>query len=194
MAVYFHGNFGLNRERMSGLLAYGLAHPELKDKDLAQPFGFGAPYAQRYRQWLYRTGLTTLGLPLALTPMGTTVYENDPKLESPTSQWFMHWELVTDPTRAEAWHFFWYTFLPQHEQFTKEELQMGLMEEFRKHSQEHFGPGSTMLPGITSKVLQCYLDNMGLGFLQLLQEHDGTYRKKAYTPEGPWRDSDEMKF
>ena len=57
MAVYFHGNFGLNRERMVGLLTYAFENPQLKDKELANEFGYGAPYSQRYRQWLYRVTL-----------------------------------------------------------------------------------------------------------------------------------------
>ncbi len=43
MSVLFHGSFGLNREYMSGLLAHALSDATAKDKELAKPFGYGAP-------------------------------------------------------------------------------------------------------------------------------------------------------
>ncbi len=173
MAVYFHGNFGLNRERLAGLLKYGLENPGLKDKELAKPFGFGAPYSQRYRNWLHRVGITELGLPMRLTPMGAVVYENDPDLESLVTQWFIHWELTTDPKRAETWHFFYYFFLPKNQEFTRNDLQMALMSYLSdKHSQEHFGPNSTMLPGITRAILDCYTENIALGTLNIIHNQN----------------------
>ena len=70
MAVLFHGNFSLVRHRMAGLIKLALQQPELKDKALAEPFSYGAPFAAIYRSWLHKTGLTKLGLPLELTEMG----------------------------------------------------------------------------------------------------------------------------
>ena len=64
MTVYFHGSFGLNREYMAGVLQGALAKPKISDKELAKPFGYGAPFSQRYRSWLHKTGITELGLPL----------------------------------------------------------------------------------------------------------------------------------
>ena len=113
MSVLFHGNFGLNREYMSGLLDIALKKPGVKDKDLAKPFGYGAPFGQRYRSWLHKTGVTKMELPMELTPMGEVVYKKDPKFKTLTTQWFFHHELVTDPERSEAWHFFALEFLPK---------------------------------------------------------------------------------
>lgn len=184
MAVYFHGNFGLNRERMAGLLKFSLENPELKDKELAKPFGYGAPYAQRYRQWLYRTGITTLRLPLKLTPKGAMVYDNDPALEISTTLWFMHWELVTDQSRAETWHFFYYDFLPKHHRFSRKELQMALMKKLSQHSEKHFGPDSVMLPGIARLILECYTSDTALGKLGLLKRtgEEYSYRSPSSDP------------
>ncbi len=195
MAVYFHGNFGLNRDRLAGLLQYGLENPELKDKELARPFGYGAPYAQRYRNWLYRVGITELGLPMKLTPMGAVVYENDPRLESLVTQWFMHWELTTDPIRAETWHFFYHTFLARHRRFTKEDFQQVLMVYLsEEHSQQHFGRKSTMLPGITRAILDCYISDYALGSLSLITSRDGkNYKKQENVPSiGPWISKDTL--
>ncbi len=188
MAVYFHGNFGLNRERLAGLLKYGLENPELKDKDLARPFGYGAPYSQRYRNWLYRVGITKLGLPLKLTPMGTIVYEHDPELKSLVTQWFMHWELTSDPKRAETWHFFYHTYLPQHKIFTQNQLFSALMSYLsEEHSKQHFGPNSTMLPGITRKILECYTEDYALGKLGIIQKDRNQFLKGDPNIFGSWR-------
>lgn len=64
MSVLFHGNFALNRSYMSGLVASSLKDPTLKDKDLAKPFGYGAPFGQNYRSWLHKCGVAKMGLPL----------------------------------------------------------------------------------------------------------------------------------
>ena len=103
MAVYFHGSFGLNRERMARLLNDGLNHPGWSNNELAEPHGYGAPFSQRYRSWLHKVGLTEQGSPIRLTPVGEIVRAHDSGLESDTTRWLMHWELVTDPERAEAW-------------------------------------------------------------------------------------------
>lgn len=94
--------FGLNRPRMAALLKLALENSDLRDKELAAPFDYGAPYARIYRSWLHKTGLTELRFPVKLTPMGEVVLQNDPQLESLTTQWFMYWELTTDPTRTET--------------------------------------------------------------------------------------------
>lgn len=193
MAVYFHGNFKLNRERMATLLQLALENPRLKDKELAKKFGFGAPYSQRYRNWLYRVGLTELRLPLRLTPMGKVVVENDPELQTLTTQWFMHWELTTDPDRAETWHFFYHTFLPQHETFARDDLQMALMNYLSaEHSQEHFGPNSTMLPSITKAILESYSGEDALGELRIVSREMESYNRQIVNSQGPWESNSDL--
>jgi len=61
MAVYFHGSFGLNRSYMAGMLKLALGDPGLRDKELAQPFGYGAPFSAKYRSWLNKAGLAEMG-------------------------------------------------------------------------------------------------------------------------------------
>ena len=83
MSVLFHGNFGLNRSYMSGILTNSIKNPTLKDRELAKPFGYGAPFAARYRSWLHKCGVTEMGLPIKLTPMGEVVVRNDPDFNKP---------------------------------------------------------------------------------------------------------------
>ena len=177
MSVLFHGSFALNRKSMSGLLDRALKNPVLKDKDLAKPFGYGAPFGQRYRSWLHKTGVAEMGLPMELTPFGEVVRKHDPKFESLATQWFLHHELVTDPERSEAWHFFALEFLPKHKSFTKEDLLDGLTQKLRSHSEQHFGPGSKLNQQILRKIIQVYTEESGLGELGLIAKDGKAFKR-----------------
>lgn len=113
MAVFFHGNFGLNRHYMASILKAALDNPELSDDELAQPFGYKAPFAAKQRAWLHYTGITELRRPVRLTEKGEAIWKNDPTFESKDTMWFMHQELISNPNRAEAWHFFFHEFYPR---------------------------------------------------------------------------------
>lgn len=188
MAVLFHGSFGLNRAHMSGILKRALDNPGMKDKELAEPFGYGGPFAMRYRSWLHKAGMSEMGMPIKLTERGKIVFEKDPKLESLAAQWFLQHELVTDPERAEAWHFFAVEFLPKHETFTPDDLLDGLTEKLRYHSEMHFGPGSKLNKTILRKILECYTSDHGLGQLGLLKKDGKQYvRGNSVKQLGPWK-------
>ena len=77
MTVYFHGNFGLNREYMSGVLALLRKKRKPSDTELGALFGYGGPFGSRYRSWLHYSGLIEQRLPLQLTPMGEAVVAKD---------------------------------------------------------------------------------------------------------------------
>lgn len=187
MTVYFHGNFGLHRPRMAALLERALANPMMRDKELAEPFGYGTPYGQRYRSWLHKTGIIELDFPVRLTPKGEVVWQHDPKLETLTTQWFMHWELTTDPTRAEAWHWFIHEFLPSHPTFTREDLMNGLMIKLQPHSEKHFGPDSKLTPVIARKLIECYTDKVALGNLNYIVLNDAKWTfSLPNNVRGPW--------
>ena len=193
MAVYFHGNFGLNRARMAGILKHALSDANLRDKQLAKPFGYGAPFAAKYRSWLNKAGLAEMGFPLQLTPKGTIVWEKDPTLESPITQWLMHWELTQDPESAEAWHFFVNEFLPDHSSFTRQDLLDGLSMKLSPHSMKHFGPGSKLNQVIARKLIECYTEETALGALGFLKQ-DG--KRFVHTPvkktRGPWKTTSQL--
>jgi len=186
MTVLFHGNFALNRNRMAKLIQLALNHPDYKDKELAQPFDYGAPFAAIYRSWLHKTGLAEMGLPLVLTPMGKVILEKDPTLESIITQWFLHHELVTDAERAEAWHYFILEFLPEHTTFNKEQLLTGLTQKLSPHSMQHFGPGSKLNQQILRKIIQVYTEPSGLGELALIVAEDKKFRQLTPIVLGPW--------
>jgi hypothetical protein len=187
MTVLFHGSFALERPRMAKLIKLALKNPKLKDKALAEPFSYGAPFSATYRSWLHKTGLAELGLPLVLTEMGKVVFNNDPTLVSDTTKWFLHHELVTDTERAEAWHYFAVEFLPKHASFSKEDLLDGLAMKLSPHSMQHFGPGSKLNQQIARKILQVYTEPSGLGNLGLITKDGKSYKRLSPKQLGPWK-------
>jgi len=126
-------------------------------------------------------------LPIRLTDMGKVLYENDPTLETFTTQWFLHHELTGDPLRAEAWYFFAREFLPSQKSFSMSELLAGLTDKLRSHSEAHFGPGSKLNLVILRKMIECYTEEHALGGLGLIREDgDGFVRSRAKKKQGPW--------
>lgn len=187
MTVYFHGSFGLNREYMAGVLATCLNNPDASGDEIAAPFGYKAPFTGRYKSWLNKTGLTTKGRKLELTPIGEVVWKNDPKLKSLVTQWLMHHELCTDPERAEAWHFFAHEFLPKHKTFNLVELEDGLAMKLMSHHPSHFGKGASMIKVIARKIIQCYTNPQGLGGLGILSAaNKNTFKVNKPRQLGPW--------
>jgi len=189
MTVLFHGNFALDRARMAKFIALALKNPEHKDKQLAEPFDYGAPFAATYRSWLHKTGLAEIGLPLQLSNMGRILFENDPSLETNIAKWFLHHELVTDPERAEAWHFFSEEFLPAHAEFSKSDLLNGLAKKLSPHSMKHFGPGSKLNQQIARKIIQVYTESSGLGDLRLIEKDGDNFRRLKAKKLGPWKNA-----
>jgi hypothetical protein len=178
---------------MAGLIKAALKNPKRKDKLLAEPFGYGAPFSATYRSWLHKTGLAELGLPLVLTEKGKIVHDNDPTLESITTKWFLHHELVTDSERAEAWHYFALEFLPKHSSFNKDELLDGLAMKLSPHSMRHFGPGSKLNQQIARKILQVYTEPSGLGDLGLIAKDGTAYKRLTTKVKGPWKTAAALK-
>lgn len=187
MTVFFHGNFGLDRPRMAKLAGMASENPERDDADLAKEFGYGAPFAATYRSWLHKGGIARRGRPFRLTDFGQVVLKHDPDFLSPVTMWFLHHELTIDPERAEAWHFFVYEFRPKHPRFTKDVLQMGLMEKLRGHSEKHFGESSKMNPIIVRKLLECYTAPSALGELGILKSTcNASFEFTEAEQLGPW--------
>lgn len=140
MAVFFHGSFGMNRDRMAGVLKSALKDPTAKDGTLANPFGYGAPFGARYRAWLRWSGLTNGELPVRLTPLGEIVWKNHKRLSTTITQWFLHHALTGDPNGAKDWHCFATEFLPGRSRFTKRDLMTGLMKKLSSHDKNPSAP------------------------------------------------------
>lgn len=190
MTVFFHGNFGLHRERMAKLAKAASENQTLGDDGLAAPFGYGAPFAATYRSWLHKTGMAERGRPFRLTEYGKVAIERDPSFSTPVTMWLMHHELTVDAERVETWHFFMEEFRSKHTEFSKAELQDGLMLKLRSHSEKHFGPMSKMNPIIVRKLIECYTASTALGNLGLLRSLDkDRFAFGSVKAIGPWKNA-----
>jgi hypothetical protein len=192
MSVYFHGNFGLNREHMAKILLASLKNPQLSDLQLAVPFGYKAPFTARHRAWLYRAGIAEKGLPLRLTELGGILVKHDPQLASDTALWFIHHQLTSDPERSETWHFFVKKFLPKNKDFTKDDLFMGLVKQLSPHSEQHFGMMSSMNKVIVRKLVDCYLNDTALGKLGFVTQKEDRFYAHKPKEMGPWKSAKEL--
>jgi len=114
-------------------------------------------------------------------------------LETDTSKWFLHHELVTDPERAEAWHYFANEFLQKHASFNKEQLLNGLAEKLSPHSMQHFGPGSKLNQLIARKIIQVYTAPSGLGDLGLIAKDGDGFKRLRPKMLGPWKTEASLK-
>ena len=172
MTVYFHGNFGLNREYMAGVLKAGLKNPRASGDTIAAPFGYKAPFAARYKSWLNKTGLITANKIMELTPVGEIVWAKDPKFQSMVTQWLLHHELTGDPERAEAWWYFANEFIVSRQSFSVLDLQDGLSMKLMPHHPTHFRRDAPMIKVIARKMIQCYTQPEALGGLGVLSTID----------------------
>ena len=191
MSILFHGSFGLYRDRLAKVLKTGLDNPGFSDKQIAEPLGYGAPFAAKYRSWLHKTGLTNQKLPLQLTDIGQVVYANDPGLTHPASIAFLHHEL-TQTDRAFAWYFFVNKFLPQHTSFSREDLISALSSTIESRNLGN-GTPAKMAGIIARKLLECYTEDYSLGSLRLLKKDGAKFQKGEPVIVGPWTSANELK-
>lgn len=187
MSVYFHGSFGLNRPYMSDLLAALIKDKNASPEKLAAPFGYGAPFAQKYRTWLVKTGILKASREAQMTPFGEVIWSHDPKFENVATLWFMHHRLSASPENAEAWHFFIKEFLVENSTFSKEDLEEELANKFMPHSMKHFKKGSPMNKVITKKVLECYTETRALGGLKIIIKEGKIFKRGNPSKQGPWK-------
>ncbi len=166
---------------MSGVLAALIKDKNVSFENLAAPFGYGAPFGQKYRTWLVKTGILKNRRKAELTPFGEVIWSHDPELENNVTKWFMHLQLSIDPENAEAWHFFVQLFLPKNKTFTKVDLQNHLAMKMMPHSEKHFRQGSPMNATITNKLIECYIEPKALGDLEIVSQIDD----KKYKSNNP---------
>lgn len=139
LQLSFSGTFALKKEDLLKILRAAAEEQGLKsstkelskeesDKELSERTGLGIPKL-RMKVWASRAGLVADDF---LTPEGELVLEKDPYLESPITNWLMHFYLslgdkgLKTPPAAPAdwggWTYFIYTFLPNYRAFTSDDL------------------------------------------------------------------------
>ncbi|MBW2938238.1 DUF4007 family protein [Aureisphaera sp. CAU 1614] len=168
MSVYFHANFYLDRGRLSGILKSLIESPDLTDEQVAKPFGYKAPFTKRYKSWLKKCGLLENTRKFKLTEKGKEIYSKDPDLNKTSTIDYMYEFLVSSEENAEVWHFFHYTFLPNHIEFTNIELSEAISMKLMPHNPSHFAKNAPMIKVITRVLLDTYLSERAFKTLNII--------------------------
>lgn len=178
---------------MSGILSAILKNPNAHPDKLAEPFGYRAPFTQKYRTWLIKTGILKNSKQVELTPFGEVIWSKDSKFEHKSTNWFMYHQLSIDKEKAESWHFFINSFLPNNKTFTKEDLQNQLAMKMMVHSEKHFQKGSQMNRVITNKLIECYTQPEALGDLEIIETvSQQEYQFNNPSSLGPWKNPENL--
>ncbi|NEQ47456.1 MAG: DUF4007 family protein [Leptolyngbya sp. SIOISBB] len=147
LRLSFHGTFALKKEDVLKILQAAQEKQGLKDsrQGLMDRTGLGNEKVLRIKSWAIRAGLVQDD---KLSPEGAFILAKDPYLESPLTDWFMHFYLSfgdnglaappDNPAAWGGWTWFVYSFLPEHRRFTQDEL---------------VGYASTVFPEETTKKL-----------------------------------------
>jgi hypothetical protein len=127
----FHSTFALKKTDLLKILKAANEEQALDDslENLMWRSGLGNKKVGPMKSWAIRAGLVQKA---KLSPEGALIMEKDPYLESPLTDWFIHFYLSfggnglalppANPAEWGGWTWFIYTFLPQYRSFTHNEL------------------------------------------------------------------------
>ena len=128
----FHATFALKKEDVLRIIKAAEEEKGLDDSrdNLVIRTGMGAPKVGALKTWATRSGLVD---DVKLTPQGAIARKHDPYLQSPITDWLMHFYLSfsdkglatppPDPAEWGGWTWFVYSFLPQRKTFSRQELE-----------------------------------------------------------------------
>lgn len=130
----FHGTFALKKEDILRMIKVAEEEKGADDnkQNLMSRTGLGNEKVLRIKAWSIRSGLVDRETG-KLTPQGAIARKHDPYLQSPVTDWLMHFYLSfsdkgletppPDPVDWGGWTWFVYSFLPQRKNFTRQELE-----------------------------------------------------------------------
>lgn len=174
MSVYFHANFNLNTERMSGVLNLLVTHPTLSDEEIGQKFGYKSPFTKRYRSWLKKCGILENSSKVKFTKEGGKIFDKDSQFTEENTLRYMHSFLTNSEKNAEVWNFFYHKFLPQNDHFTKSELSEAISMKLMPHNPNHFAKNALMIKVITKVLIDSYISKKAFGSLEIIK-FEGNY-------------------
>jgi hypothetical protein len=177
LQLSFHTTFALKKEDILRILQAAVEENGLSDslESLMNRTGLGNKKIVPMKGWATRSGLVTGDF---LSPEGKLILEKDPYLESPTTNWLMHFYLSLGdkglqpppPTPADrgGWTYFIYSFLPNYRTFTSDDLvhtsALVFEQETTKRLTENF-----------KFVLRAYTEEQALGNCKFLIQEEGQY-------------------
>lgn len=101
----------------------------------ADALGVGSNMAKAIRYWLKACGLTddVPGKGVKLSDFGEIILQYDPYFEENFTLWCIHINLVKNKENATIWYLFFRNY--QLEEFTREELENVMLEQFVKYAE-----------------------------------------------------------
>lgn len=143
LKLSFHGTFALKKQDVLKLLEAAETEQGLNGSlmELVERTGLGNEKVLRIKSWAVRSGLVRQNY---LSPEGAIVRACDPYLVSPITDWFMHFYLSfgdrglqtppANPAEWGGWPYFVFCFLPEHSEFTLDDLTRTSAAVFRTES------------------------------------------------------------
>lgn len=174
LQLSFHGNqASLNKEDLLKIVREASKEQGLKDsqENLMLRTGLGNKKVTPMKSWARRSGLVSGD---RLTPEGKLILANDPYLQSPITDWYMHFYLSfgdnglapppANPADWGGWTWFVYSFLPEYFTFNTSNL-------FYEAGQA-FPDDTKQLEKNLRYVLRAYTEPQALEACQFLQKLD----------------------
>lgn len=173
----FHTTFALKKGDLLKLLQAAAEEKGLSDsiESLMDRTGLGNKKVIPMKSWASRSGLVSNDF---LSPEGKLVLGKDPYLESPVTNWLMHFYLslgdkgLQSPPAVPAdwggWTYFVYTFLPDYRAFTANELIHTSALVFEQEAPKSLTKNFKIL-------LRAYTEEQALATCKFITQTDGQF-------------------
>jgi hypothetical protein len=168
----FHGTFALKKEDILRMLKVAEEEKGADDnkQNLMSRTGLGNEKVLRIKAWSIRSGLVNRETG-KLTPQGAIARKHDPYLQSPITDWLMHFQLSLSeeglkekdkpkapderaiPANFGGWQWFIFTFLPNHQNFSRNTLDHAANQIYETDNKKAKSISDDLL-----KVLKAYTD------------------------------------
>src|SRR5579859_3680988 len=101
--IRFNQGFALNRERLGAMLRCIGAGQATSDESVGTFMGVNPHMVEGYRGWLCKTGLgSATSTTYTLSPLGKILLRYDPELSLSSTQWLLHFFLVSQQDRKST--------------------------------------------------------------------------------------------
>ena len=172
MSLTFHETFSLERQNISKLLDAIAQNPFVSDVEIADATGIGIGKTGKggkvrptikYAAFCGLLNTQSDSKGMFLTQAGLVVRENDEWLNSPTTQWLMHYFLSSKEVGATAWIHFVHEFLPFRDEFERETVR-DFLDSINPTLNEKTRVANVGL------LFKSYIDNSGLYRTKIFRE------------------------
>ncbi|KAF3886505.1 MULTISPECIES: DUF4007 family protein [Nostocales] len=187
LQLHFNGNFSLKKEEVARILQAATEEKGLNDslENLMNRTSLGNAKVGRIKSWASRAGLVQENRP---SPEGEIVWRLDRYFESYITSWLMHFYLSfgdkglqkppKNPADWGGWCYFIFSFLPQYNTFTVDELL--------HHFTSIFEEESKIISTRIKYILRAYTENQALASCKFLTVQEDKYSNQNATLPNPY--------